>query len=645
MSKSILQEVATFNAEMFNEAKLKADITGVKQDVQAYYESNTTAMHDLQSSYKIVVADLLEETTTTNETLKAEVLKNKIDLAALEKFCIDEIAKYFYNAGAIRKEYRRNHNKVNETFGLQHLQKLELFKGPRKDPIYDSENNWDGVSYTAEALETAWAWMYVDQKMLKYAGHPLLTLDATNTKITIGDSSYNQVILPGTLDLAGDFTISNGAISVTSPLVTDDSITVNGNIRSTGGFLKVQLGVETTSGDIKTSSGNLITAAGGVQATTDITTSGGNITAPAGNMVASTGYTTNTVGFNCTTSGSFTTPSGNISTGAGSVSATTGLTTTTGNISITAATALDGNFTTNNGDFITSAGDFDTTAGNFHSASGNLLLDAGYATLSAGNLTLSNGNLSVTGATTLAGNVTVNTGDVTLASGSDLTLSGGNVSVNGTLDMTGRFYSTYIGALASQFDGKLVVGQKLTALGGLDLTGTLGVTDNLTVGGTLAVTGLTTFSSDVNAGTNTITAAIFDGVATSAQYADLAELYESDMDYPAGTVVSIGMDTEITLYNEMLPLAGVISTDPAYLMNKKPGTEKYLPVALKGRIPVFTDQFITRGMYVFPDKYNPGKCIGVHKNQLVDFSLDYDKNDLIGIAINNTENGMVEVKV
>lgn len=75
--------------------------------------------------------------------------------------------------------------------------------------------------------------------------------------------------------------------------------------------------------------------------------------------------------------------------------------------------------------------------------------------------------------------------------------------------------------------------------------------------------------------------------ATAAQtyYADLAEIYKSDVDYEPGTVVIFGGDYEITVTNEISDtrVAGVISTDPAYLMNMKaPG----LPVALRGKVPV-----------------------------------------------------------
>ena len=71
--------------------------------------------------------------------------------------------------------------------------------------------------------------------------------------------------------------------------------------------------------------------------------------------------------------------------------------------------------------------------------------------------------------------------------------------------------------------------------------------------------------------------------ATSAQYADLAEVYEADADYEIGTVVVFGGDKEITISNigSDTRVAGVISENPAYLMNNE---ATGLPVGLMGKV-------------------------------------------------------------
>jgi len=113
--------------------------------------------------------------------------------------------------------------------------------------------------------------------------------------------------------------------------------------------------------------------------------------------------------------------------------------------------------------------------------------------------------------------------------------------------------------------------------------------------GTKTVAGTTTFQNTTNfqdsisgtsgSFTGTVSANLFDGVATSAQYADLAEIYSADADYAPGTVVKIGGDVEITQTTEHADteVFGVISTQPAYLMNSDASG---LPVALQGRVPV-----------------------------------------------------------
>ena len=83
---------------------------------------------------------------------------------------------------------------------------------------------------------------------------------------------------------------------------------------------------------------------------------------------------------------------------------------------------------------------------------------------------------------------------------------------------------------------------------------------------------------------NQVFAVSFEGTATSAKYADLAEKYETDEEIQAGTVVCFGGDAEVTAceHENDHRVAGVISTDPAYMMNSD-GEGQY--VALTGRVP------------------------------------------------------------
>ena len=79
-------------------------------------------------------------------------------------------------------------------------------------------------------------------------------------------------------------------------------------------------------------------------------------------------------------------------------------------------------------------------------------------------------------------------------------------------------------------------------------------------------------------------AGVISATATQARYADLAEKYDSDAVYEPGTVVVFGGVREITVTDieEDTRIAGVISTNPAYLMNND---STGLAVALRGKVP------------------------------------------------------------
>lgn len=84
-------------------------------------------------------------------------------------------------------------------------------------------------------------------------------------------------------------------------------------------------------------------------------------------------------------------------------------------------------------------------------------------------------------------------------------------------------------------------------------------------------------------------AVTFAGKATTAQYADLAERFASDAAYAPGTVVMLGGAAEISAAQDELSeeVFGVISSEPAFMMNSNAGTdETHPPVAMSGRVPV-----------------------------------------------------------
>jgi hypothetical protein len=88
---------------------------------------------------------------------------------------------------------------------------------------------------------------------------------------------------------------------------------------------------------------------------------------------------------------------------------------------------------------------------------------------------------------------------------------------------------------------------------------------------------------------------VMSGTATSARYADLAEKYTTDADYEPGTVLIFGGEEEVTLCTKKYDrrIAGIVSVDPAYLMNND--LQNASTVALVGRVPCKVVGFIRKG--------------------------------------------------
>lgn len=86
-------------------------------------------------------------------------------------------------------------------------------------------------------------------------------------------------------------------------------------------------------------------------------------------------------------------------------------------------------------------------------------------------------------------------------------------------------------------------------------------------------------------------------VSTSAVYSDLAEMYVADAHYTPGTVLSFGGNQEVTLstVSHDARVAGVVSTNPSYLMNSNQNGEHVVALALTGRVPTRVTGNIRKG--------------------------------------------------
>jgi len=157
------------------------------------------------------------------------------------------------------------------------------------------------------------------------------------------------------------------------------------------------------------------------------------------------------------------------------------------------------------------------------------------------------------------------------------------------------------GNVSTDFDFRIQAsGGTAAGTGTLSLVGASIVTP-----GTFTVNSGAAATAIVNGASNAVgnigsTSTYFNNIfaqATTALYADLAEVYEADADYEPGTVVSFGGTKEVTVSaTEGDPtVAGVISANPSYLMNNGLTADHRAIVALTGRVHTSVTGAVTKG--------------------------------------------------
>lgn len=129
------------------------------------------------------------------------------------------------------------------------------------------------------------------------------------------------------------------------------------------------------------------------------------------------------------------------------------------------------------------------------------------------------------------------------------------------------------------------------------------------------VTNLSTQFPTIAAGVNmnNTTNYKFRGLATSAEYADLAERYSADAEYEAGTVVRLGGTHEITqtMQAHDSDVFGIVSTSPGFEMNAAAGTDATHPfVALAGRVPCKVIGKVVKGQRIVSSN-TPGHAMAI----------------------------------
>lgn len=220
-----------------------------------------------------------------------------------------------------------------------------------------------------------------------------------------------------------------------------------------------------------------------------------------------------------------------------------------------------------------------------------------------------NGNASTADAWSTARTITL-TGGVT-----------GSASIDGSGDVTIATTQSADGIeLGADTTGNYA--EDLTVTGnGLTLTGSAGEGTNYTVhsNATSSNTGSSIVFRDAS---GNFSANVINATATSAQYADLAEKYTTDQEYPVGTAMCVGGEAETTAANSDCITIGVISENPAYLMNSESEGQA---IGLKGRVPVRVKGAVRKGQAVYA--WADGVCSTVATMGMVGVALESNDND------------------
>ena len=174
----------------------------------------------------------------------------------------------------------------------------------------------------------------------------------------------------------------------------------------------------------------------------------------------------------------------------------------------------------------------------------------------------------------------------------------GSLHTDGFINTAGHILATGAVLSSAQVNGTLA-STGLATLAGINssanILATGAVLSSLTVNGNVTVTTAYVMPSANAASSLGSSAARWNFIygvngnflSVNANYADLAEKYVADAEYAPGTVLMFGGDKEVTqcVHDMCSRVAGVVSTNPAYLMNSGLEGEYTVELALTGRVP------------------------------------------------------------
>jgi len=366
--------------------------------------------------------------------------------------------------------------------------------------------------------------------------------------IYIKDSANNQQGIGSgeTLRVLGTTNQINAVVSATDTLTLSlpTNVVISGYFQ--GNNFSTNLGNITangtlhTLGDIEISNATIRSVSTSLVTINDSLTISGSNTLTAGNYVSSGNITINTDKF--------------------VVTGSSGDTSIKGTLNVTGLTSTGGLYLSS-GDIV-----FEGATDNSFETTLTVVDPTADRTITIPNVT---GTIVTTGDVGTVTGTMIATGTIVNADIADNTIRGAKLNVSSD-------NVTFGTVTASTFTGTASIASTVT----LSEDSTSNSSNYITFSSSL--TGNQSLKTDSDFSYNPFTN-VLSTTATSARYADLAEIYETDQEYEIGTVIMVGGEKEVTKAFVGKRAFGVISDRPAFLMNAK---GKGQPVALKGRVKV-----------------------------------------------------------
>jgi hypothetical protein len=277
----------------------------------------------------------------------------------------------------------------------------------------------------------------------------------------------------------------------------------------------------------------------------------------------------------------------------------------------------------------------------------NLTFGTGILDVTTGTLRTRTLNTGATGTTgTVEGTWTVGAGSsfaatsATTAGSATNSTNSSNAAVTDTTTTNATYYPTFVDGTSG--NRAIRVDSSTFTFNPSSNTLTTGTFAGNLSGSTAQVTTLTTGSS-ATAGTVTGNWSLSSGSRFQATYADLAEYYESDQEYPVGSVMIFGGDKEVTVSMQHADtrVAGIVSDSGAYIMNQGcPGVK--VCIALQGRVPCRVVGKIRKGDILITSNIK-GVAVAADKDLRVGTMVgkalqDYDSDHIgtIEVAVGRT---------